>query len=256
MSEKKFPRRGELVIGTVSRVNPFSAFVKLEDYPGVEGMIHISEIARKWIKDIRDFVKEGKKVVVLVMRVDPRKGHVALSLKRVSRRDSDEKLKEAKREQKAEKMLEIAAGKMDIKPEDAHEQVGELMKDRFGEMFKVFKLSMTEDGYKLLIKRGIPEEWAKTIKEVAEETMEIREREIKGVLELTCSKPEGMEIIKKVLKDAEKKGFILRYISAPKYSISIVTKDAKKGERSLEAGANDLIKELGKKGGEGKFRLE
>ncbi|MFQ6010088.1 MAG: translation initiation factor IF-2 subunit alpha [Candidatus Aenigmatarchaeota archaeon] len=256
MDEKKFPRRGELVIGTVSRVNPFSAFVKLEDYPGVEGMIHISEIARKWVKDIRDFVKEGKRIVVLVMRVDPVKGHVGLSLKRVSKRDVEEKLKEAKREQKAERMLEIAAKKRSMETRDAYEEVGHLMKERFGEMFKVFKLSMTEDGYRLLIKRGIPEEWAKTIREVAEETMEIKERELKGILELTCSKPDGIEVIKKVLKDAGEKGFIIKYISAPKYSISILSKEAKKDEKKLRAAAEDIIKAMKAGGGEGRFIYE
>ena len=190
------------------------------------------------------------------MRVDPAKGHVALSLKRVSKSASDEKLRQIKREQKAERMLEILARKREMKTEEAYEQIGETMKDMFGEMFKAFRLSMTEDGYKLMIKKGIPEDWAKAIREVAEESMEIKEREIRGMLELTCDKGDGVDIIKKVLKDAEEKGFIIRYISAPKYSISIVTKDAKKGEKKLEACAEDIIKSIKKKGGEGKFELE
>ena len=61
------PQKGELVLGTISRVNPFSVQIALDEYPGKEGSVHIGEVARKWIKDIRDFVKEGQKVVCLVL---------------------------------------------------------------------------------------------------------------------------------------------------------------------------------------------
>ena len=90
----QWPRRGEVVIGTVRKVNPFSAFVTLEEYGKKEGMIHISEVAGKWVKDIRKFFKEGKKVVVKVMRVDETKKHITLSLKRVNKYESDRKMKE------------------------------------------------------------------------------------------------------------------------------------------------------------------
>ncbi|MEM5804293.1 MAG: S1 RNA-binding domain-containing protein [Candidatus Aenigmatarchaeota archaeon] len=252
----KFPKRGELVIGTITKVNPFSVGVRLDEYPDVDAMIHISEVARKWIKDIRDFVKEGEKVVLLVVRVDEDKGFVGLSLKRVSEREKEEKLKESKREMKATRMIGTVAKKLGLKPEEAQEKIGNELKEKFGEMFKAFKLSMTEDGYKTLLKRGVSEEWARTIKEVAEETMEIKEKELKGTLELTCYKPNGAEIIRKVLSDAEKKGVVIRYISAPKWSISYTTKEAKKGEKKLIGAAEEIAKSIRAQGGEAKFEYK
>ncbi len=252
----EWPERGELVVGTVVRVNPFSAFVALDEYNKKEGMIHISEVARKWIKDIRDFVKEGKRVVALVMRVDEEKRHIALSIKRVNKRSAEERLKEYKREQKAEKMLALIAKNNKISLDKAYDEIGFPLQSIFGEMFKAFQMSLTSEGYELLIKKGLPEKWAKQIKEVAETQMEIKEKSIKGILELKCPTSDGVESIKKVLKKSEKKGFEIRYISTPKYSISLKTKDAKRGQKELQKAADTIISELKKLGGEGSFEVE
>ena len=57
-----FPEEGELVFCTVSNVQHHSVFCQLEGY-GKTGMIHISEVSPGRIRNIRDFVSEGKKIV-------------------------------------------------------------------------------------------------------------------------------------------------------------------------------------------------
>ena len=69
-------------------------------------MIHISEVSGKWVRDIKKFIKPNKTYVAKVLRIDERKGHIGLSLKRVPRIDKTRKMQVYKREQKAEKMLE------------------------------------------------------------------------------------------------------------------------------------------------------
>lgn len=252
----EWPERREIVIGTVTRVNPYSAFISLEEYPGKEGMIHISEVAGKWVRDIREFVKTGKKVVVVVMNVDKEKDHIALSLKRVKRYDAEEKMREYKRNLKAEKMLEVVAKKLSMSPSEAQEKIGTQMQDIFGEVFKAFQMSMTDQGYDLLIRKGIPEIWAKEIKQVAKDQMELKEVEIKGVLELKCLKSDGVEIIKKLLIESKNKyGISIRYVSAPKYSLTFKTKDAKLGEKKLREAADEIIRGI-KSCGEGSFKVE
>jgi len=253
----EWPERNELVIGTVVRVNPFSAFVSLDEYENKEGMIHISEIAGKWVRDIRKFVKVGQKVVVRVMRVDKEKGYISLSLKRVRRFDAEEKMKRYKRELKAEKMLAQVAKKLNMNFEKAYEDIGFKLNDIFGEKFKAFQISLTPKGYEILLRKGIPEEWANVIKSVAEEQMKIKEVDIKGMIKLKCYKPDGVKIIKKVLSDAKKKyGLDIKYISAPRYSLSFKTKDAKAGERKLKEAAEDIIQSIKNLGGEGIFKAD
>jgi len=249
----KYPSIGELVTGKVIRLNPFSALVKLDEYPGVEGMIHISEVARKWIKDIREFVKEGDAVVVKVMRVEEERRHVELSMKRVSKNEADAKLKEIKREQKAEKMLEAAGKELGLTLDKAYDEVGFKMQEEFGEMWKVFQTSMTPDGKEMLAKKGISEKWIKAIASVAERTIELKETAIKGTLELKTPAENGLEQIKAALAAVKKKGIEVHYISAPKYMISFKTKDAKKGEKLIREAADEAIKKISSTGGEGKF---
>ena len=96
-----WPEVGDLVIATVEEVTDFGAYVKLDEYDK-KGLLHISEISSSWIRNIRDFVREGQKVVLKVLRVDVEKGHIDLSLRRVTKREKIEKMMSYKKERKAE----------------------------------------------------------------------------------------------------------------------------------------------------------
>jgi len=76
--EQKFPV-GSQVRSPVSRIAKFGAFVKLA--PGVEGLIHISELAHHRIRAVGDVLKEGQEVDVKILSVDPENQRIALSLK-------------------------------------------------------------------------------------------------------------------------------------------------------------------------------
>lgn len=70
---------GAIVSGTVSRIAKFGAFVKLES--GIEGLIHVSELAHYRVQRISSVVSEGQQVQVKVLSVDPDSQRIALSLK-------------------------------------------------------------------------------------------------------------------------------------------------------------------------------
>jgi predicted RNA-binding protein with RPS1 domain len=70
---------GATVRGTVTRIAQFGAFVRLE--PGVEGLVHISELATRRIRSVSDVVKEGEQVECRVLAIDPDDQKLALSIK-------------------------------------------------------------------------------------------------------------------------------------------------------------------------------
>jgi small subunit ribosomal protein S1 len=76
--EQRFPA-GSTVTGPVSRIAQFGAFVKLA--PGVEGLIHISELAHHKVFKVENVVKEGQEVECKVLDVDPEAQRMSLSLK-------------------------------------------------------------------------------------------------------------------------------------------------------------------------------
>jgi small subunit ribosomal protein S1 len=79
--EKKYPPNG-VFEGTVSKIMEFGAFVELE--PGVEGLVHISELSHKRVWRVGDVVSEGDKVEVLVLSVDPEAQRISLSMKQLT----------------------------------------------------------------------------------------------------------------------------------------------------------------------------
>ncbi|HOM18766.1 MAG TPA: S1 RNA-binding domain-containing protein, partial [Thermoguttaceae bacterium] len=76
-AEKYLPNT--LLRGVVRRVMDYGAFVELE--PGVEGLVHISELSHKRVGRPRDVVQEGQEVEIMVLSVDPAQRRISLSIR-------------------------------------------------------------------------------------------------------------------------------------------------------------------------------
>ena len=70
---------GAIVEGKVTGLTAFGAFVSLPD--GKSGMVHISEVSNTFVKEIKDFLKEGQDVKVKVVGISP-EGKISLSIKK------------------------------------------------------------------------------------------------------------------------------------------------------------------------------
>lgn len=103
--DQKYPE-GSVVGGTVSRLAQFGAFVKLE--PGVEGLVHISELAHHRVIAVKNVVKQGDTVQVKVLSVDPQAQKIGLSLKATQARPEKP---DARQEEKDEPIREAAVKK-------------------------------------------------------------------------------------------------------------------------------------------------
>ncbi|MBN1909788.1 MAG: S1 RNA-binding domain-containing protein, partial [Pirellulales bacterium] len=79
---------GQIVQGTVTKITNFGVFVGLED--GLEGLLHISELADHKVENPEEIVKVGEQIEVKVLRVDPDERKIGLSRKRVEWAEEDE----------------------------------------------------------------------------------------------------------------------------------------------------------------------
>src|SRR5215475_3954565 len=111
-SQTVYPEVGDLVVATVTRVEDYGAYVKLDEFSGIEGLVHISEISTTWVRNIRDHAREGQKLVLKVLRVSSQRNQIDLSLRRVTGREKSEKMLEWKKERKAEAILKSAGEKL------------------------------------------------------------------------------------------------------------------------------------------------
>ncbi len=259
LKKQEWPEIGDLVIATVETVTDYGAYVKLDEYDK-RGLLHISEISSSWIRNIRDFVREGQKIVLKVLRVDIEKGHVDLSLRRVTKREKIEKIMFWKKERKAEALLRSVAERTGLPLEDVYEKVGELLEKEYG-LYEGFE-KVAKEGAEVLTKIGVSEELALALSEVARERVHVPMVKVKGIVELRCLKPNGVKIIKEAFINAKKaeksRDAKLRFyvVAAPKYCIEVLAENYKRAEDVLQKVAQNVISNVAKAGGQGAFKRE
>ncbi|MBB1562579.1 S1 RNA-binding domain-containing protein, partial [Candidatus Saccharibacteria bacterium] len=74
------PEVGRTYTGTVVTIKDFGAFVNI--LPGVDGMVHISQLSNKRVEKVTDVLQEGQRVAVLLTGIDER-GRLSLTMKNV-----------------------------------------------------------------------------------------------------------------------------------------------------------------------------
>lgn len=277
VKKKGLPKWSEIVLCTTTRITPFAAWCTLDEYEAedgsrIEGMIHISQVASKWVKDIRDFVKPNKQYVAKVIRIDYQKGHLNLSLKRVSKFDKKEKMENYRRGKRAIGMLTQSAKRIGKTWVDAQEEVvakleAAFEKERIAEgteesvekgkkfdLFSAFEEANENPG--MLAEAGITKEWADALSEVINKNFLVKEKTLRVSLNLTTAAPDGVGIIKKILSNLKKKtGANVKYISAPSYRVDIKSKNPKEAEKKLKEGVEEAVQAIKSSGGDGSYKL-
>jgi small subunit ribosomal protein S1 len=69
---------GETIEGRVKDIKPYGAFI---DLGCVDGLVHISEVSDNWIEDLKDVLKIGEKVKVIVIDIDEKETRISLSMR-------------------------------------------------------------------------------------------------------------------------------------------------------------------------------
>ncbi|AKB85940.1 translation initiation factor IF-2 subunit alpha [Methanococcoides methylutens] len=256
MDNNNWPESGDFVVCTVKNVVDFGAYTTLEEYGGKEGFIHISEIKAGWVKYVRDYVREGQKIVCKVLDVDPNRRHIDLSLKDVNEHQKRAKIQDWKNEQKAEKWLQFVAEDTKTNPKKM-EEVKSILMEEFGSCYTGFEEAAIS-GKEAFEGIGISKKLAAKIAEIAQENIKLPFVDIAGYVDLTSNAPDGIEVIKKALKAATKiKDDDVRinvtYTGAPRYRIKIIAPDYKTAESVLKKASDKAIDYIEKKGGKGIF---
>ncbi len=253
LKREGFPEEEELVLCTVTRIHFHSVFVQLDEY-GRTGLIHISEVSPGRIRNIRDFVVEGKKIVCKILRVNKEKGHIDLSLRRVNENQKRTKISEIKQEQLAEKIVEYVAKSLNMEHKGLYEELTNKIFKKYDSLYPCFgDIANNKD---VLAELAVPEKIAKLLTESIKQRIKKEEVHVGGELKLTSYKPDGVEIVKDALKKAEdigKESTTISYKGAGKYKVSVKSSNYKDAEKILEKLANAAINYVEKQGGEGKF---
>src|SRR3989338_1845919 len=202
-------------------------------------MIHISEIAPGRIRNIRDFVSEGKSVICKVLRVNTERGHVDLSLRRVSDSQRRKKVNEVKKEKFSQKLIELAAHNTSTDAKALYASVSAKVREHYVLTFECF--TDVAKGAFDLAELGLPKNTTDELKKIILDRLKPEVIVSKGVLSLKSYEPNGVEIVKQALESAEKNVAKVRYLGGGNYSISFSAQTYKEAENSLEKAASAAL---------------
>jgi translation initiation factor 2 subunit 1 len=213
-------------------------------------------MSTRWVKNIRDHVKERQKIVLKVLRVNPKKGQIDLSLRRVTTPEKNQKSLQRKRDKKAETILNIAAEKLKVDDSETN-KIREKIIDEYESLIDAFEDSV-ENGERIFSKINIPKKWIKVLLDESKARIKPEKVKVRGVIELISLNPNGIMDVKNALlsikKIKKKRGAILKAytIGAPKYRIEIIAKNYLDAESILKNAEEEIIATITRYGGSGR----
>ncbi len=232
--KKGMPEEGDIVMCTITKIHYHSVFAKLDEFHHKQGLIHISEVSPGRIRNISDYVQEGKKVVCKVLKVNQQKGHIDLSLRRVSGIQKRNKVEELKQEQKSEKIIEYVASQNDMKTKELNDIIAPQLLSKYPSLHTAFE--DVSFGDTTLEELGVDRKWAEPLTELIQQRIKPPVVKISGEIHFISFDPEGVRITSSILDEADKmsEDVSIRYTGGGRYSIAATKNDYKDAETDLK----------------------
>ncbi|MCD6478981.1 MAG: translation initiation factor IF-2 subunit alpha [Candidatus Diapherotrites archaeon] len=250
----EWPEIGEIVVVKVTKVLPYGAFVELLEYDNLQGFIHISQVASRWVKNIRNYVRPNQIRAAQVIHIDRNKHQIDLSLTKVSEAQERAKIEEWELSKRSRKLLEVFA-KQQKKPfKTVWKEVAEPLLERYNNLMDAFQEALLEGENAL---QGIPKSYVKPLLAMLEKSIEIPKKRVRGVLKIKSYEPYALDTIKNALiaglKEAKDAEVTINYAGGGKYVVTSTAYDYKTAERNLRAVSEKVMDEVKKAKGMATF---
>jgi translation initiation factor 2 subunit 1 len=245
---KDRPDEGDMVVITITDVEKNSAYAELEEFEGIRGLIHISEVSRSWVQDVSKEIREGEKTVAQVVEADE-DGSVGLSLKRVNEKQKKDAMGRWNKEKKAEKFLDQLVEKTRKDKEDLYEEVIFPMQEEFGGAFTGFEISVGEEEKLQEIFDG---EMVEAIQEVAKDNINLKQEKFEAEIILEFDQGNGIERVKEAFEGMGE-GVEVKYVSAPKYSITAWGRNTELAKNRMDTARKQVERKADELNGEFEF---
>lgn len=244
MEAQNIPKIGELVIATVTKISKFGAYCKLPEYNDLEVFLPIREVSSGWIKNIREHIHEGQKLVCSVTFYDKDKGTIDISLKRVSPGNSKEKIRSYNLEKRLAALFVQA---LKIAKEQANKEA--LISTALSEFGTYTNLvqnatnSTTEFAQSKLPKK---------LKDAIIKVLESNKKQKRHLVAYTATiytynTLSGATELKNIMSSIRALGVDVRYVGAPKYRLLAEGEDYSQAEEKIKK-VEELVRERLKKG--------
>lgn len=227
---------GDIIIGIVDKIVGISVFVKLDS--GKEGVLMISEVAPGRIRNIRDYVNPGQKIVVKILRIDQENRRIDLSLRRVNQKEKKEILENEKKETELKTLIKIITNDEN----KAKETVDKIRADMLvTQLFNDFLNKQEKEFISTLKSFGLSENESKTLYSMLKDKIKEKKVNVKAEITLSSEAEDGILKVKKVLS-IKKEHMGIKYLGAPSYIITLEDKDYKEANKKLRVILDEIIK--------------
>lgn len=249
MLSEKMPEAGEIVICTVREITSHGIYVNLDQYGGMNGFLHVSEISTGWVRNIERVAKPQQKLVLKVIRANRQRQEIDLSLRQVTNEERRAKVIEWKREERALAIMGSVKKKVGLDDVMLKDYIGK-MEEEFGTLYAALEAA-AKSGEKVLLSLELPPTAAKAVADVAGEKIIPPRYEVGALVEVSSRSPEGIERIKKTMLAAAEvtpADVKITYAGAPKYRVRIMADDYKQAEKAMDSVLEKIKDGVGKHG--------
>ncbi|TYJ53029.1 hypothetical protein B9479_006359 [Cryptococcus floricola] len=244
--ENKYPEVDQLVMVQVQSIEDMGAYVKLLEYDNIEGMILLSELSRRRIRSVQKLIRVGRNEVVVVMRVDPDKGYIDLSKRRVSAEEVVKCEEQYEKGKAVDSIVTQVAKKGGVTPESLYEKIAWPLHRQYGHAYEAFKLSISEPDV-VFGSLGLDDETLNDLRAGIARRLTPKPVKVRADIEVKCFSYAGIDAIKRALTAGEAVSTAevpikVRLVAPPLYVMSTTSTD-KNGAIELMEKAVEVISE-------------
>lgn len=243
-----FPEVNEIVYCDVKKISGGNTvFVDLLEYEK-EAVLTISEIAPGRIRNLRDHVSEGRKIVCKVIRVEENKNRIDVSLRRVSLTLRNQKLEEIKKEEFSEKMYEDVSKELNLTKDELFELTYEPIFEDYETVFEALYVVML-DNTKIDMFTDLNQEQKDLFVKLINDRIKPEKVTIKKKFKLSSVDSNGVDLVKLSIENSLKplnvveENFFVFYTAAGEFGVTIINDDVKSADKLYSSFTSNLEKE-------------
>ena len=258
MYEKKYPEVDDLVMCKIIEIFNDGAYVILEEYNNIKGLLLCTEISRKRVNYVTRLIKEGKEEVLRVKTIDKEKGFIDLSKKSVKAEEVEQFKEKYAKSKAVHVIMKILSKKCNIPIDKLYKEITWPLYKKYEHAYDAFKLALNkfEEVFKDI---KMTEPVKKELIEILRQRMKPKPVNIKSDFIVRCDEFEGIDAIKFALMEGEKKStknipIKFKIISSPLYECSIETINKKEGLDVMKEALKEVERVILEK--KGKFFIQ
>ncbi|KAH9410618.1 putative eukaryotic translation initiation factor 2 [Ordospora pajunii] len=245
LHSRVYPAEGELVIARVSSIDTDGLTLDLLEYGDVQGLVLLGELSKKRVRTIQQVTKVGCVEVCLVTKVDEKKGHIDLSMSKVTDSEKASCKEASARNKLAYYIMAKASRRLGIPTSELYEKMGYGKEDEYGSLYCFFAKAKDNEGILA------DDEIGMTIKDLIKEQFQASTYKVRADVDVLCAAKGGVKAIKNAFEDAMSIDPKLEFslTKTPTYSITRVSSSKDRAYESVSRACEALVQRIAREGG-------